>query len=137
MYAGRSWNAGLSRKETAPRCSLRSWERIKQRVGAWFSREDADAPDPPPAPERPEAQTARDPAAGPHLAPAEPTPTREDAQAACAQILTHPEETRAAIAQMADPAERAKAERLLAAVEQDAAARQRTPERAATAERDR
>ncbi len=116
------------------------WERIKQRVGAWFSREDTPAPNldwAPAAAPSPESHADRDPAVGQHRAPAKRTPTREDAQAACAQILAQPEETRAAIAQMADPAERAKAAQLLAIVEQDAAARQRTPERAAAAERDR
>ena len=90
-----------------------------------------------PAAPSPAPQAGRDPAEGQPLAPAQPTPTREAAQAARAQILAHPEETRAAIAQMVDPADRARAERLLAIVEHDAAARQRTPERAAAAQLDR
>ena len=116
------------------------WETIKQRVGALFSREETPAPEPEPATPSapsPAPQAGRDSAVGQHLAPAQPTPTREDAQAARAQIQAHPEETRAAIAQIADPVDRAKAGRLLAIVEQDAAARQRTSERAAAAQLDR
>ena len=124
---------GQRNAESSPAPSR--WETVKERVGAWFSREEAVAV-PPPA-ERPEAQAGRDPAGGQHLAAADRAPTSEEGRAACDQILERPEEVQAAIANIPDPADRAKAERLLATVQREETARQRTPERAATAELDR
>ncbi len=87
------------------------------------------------APPPPAAQASRDPAEGQHLAAAGQTPTYEEGRAAYHEVLERQNEIKATIAGMEDPAEREKAERLLATVQQDAAARQRSPER--TAELDR
>lgn len=139
------------------------WEAAKQRIGAWLSREQVPEaePDPPaaqrapsaaqdgPAPSSPApstagaentperslsvAETGREPAGG--QSPATRPLTYEEGRAAYHEVLERRDEIKATIAGMADPAEREKAERLLATVQQDATARQRSPER--TAELDR
>ncbi len=87
-----------------------------------------------PAPS-PATQAGRDPAVGQHLEPAARPLTHEEGRAAYNEVIERQEEIKTTIAGMADPAERAKAERLLATVQQDAAARQRSPERGAELDR--
>ena len=87
-----------------------------------------------PAPS-PATQAGRDPAAGQRLGPAARPLTYEEGRVAYNEVLERQDEIKATIAGMADPAEREKAERLFATVQQDAAARQRSPERAAELDR--
>ena len=116
------------------------WETITQRVGALFSRGETPAPaqEPPaPAAPAPAPQAGGDPAEGREPGPAERPLTAAEGQAAWREVLARQDEIKATIAEMADPAEREKAVRLLAMVQQDAAARQRAPDRGTAAELDR
>lgn len=85
----------------------------------------------------PAPQAGRDPAVGQQLGPATRPLTYEEGRAAYHEVLERQDEIKATIAGMAAPAEREKAERLLATVQQDAAARQRSPDRGTSAELDR
>jgi len=87
------------------------------------------------APARGSSSPAPSPASQAGREPAERPLTYEEGRAAYHEVLERQDEIKATIAGMADPAEREQAERLLATVQQDAAARRRTPER--TAELDR
>lgn len=117
------------------------WETVKERVGAWLSGDQAPAavPTPPaaqggPAPSLTDSdQAAAENApqervsvaqAGRASAEGPPRPlTSEEGRAAYNEVLERQEEIKATIAEIADPAERAKAERALAQVQQAAAAR--------------
>lgn len=91
------------------------------------AREILERPAPPAAqgaPERPVAGPQSPPPASDPAPAAARLPTHEEGRAAYHRVLERQEEIKAAIAAMPDPAEREKAERLLATVQQDAAARQ-------------
>ena len=139
-----------AREAPPPAPQPTAWETVKERVGAWFSRDQAAEAVPVP-PADAAAEGGRAPAS-PAPAPAEAenaaaervsvaevgcesavgssrTLTSEEGRAAYREVLERQEEIKATIAEIADPAERAKAERALAQVQQDAAARQESEQR--------
>ena len=114
---------------SAPALPPSRWEAVKQRVGGWLSRTQAPAPvpDPPPALDAPENTPPRiETVDEAYRRRAE---QEHAARKTRARILERPEEVEAAIAQIADPADRAKAERLLETVRREEATRQRARER--------
>ena len=124
-----------SQQEAAQARSPRRRPPLMERVGAWFSREQA--------PEAPDGPRLSSPAPAPVEAETTPPVRVSGAEAArknLAYVLEHYEEVAAKVAALEDPAQRAEAERHLRAIRAEAATRetrQQERERQRDRERDR